>query len=347
MAKLSARFVRPEKSYKTNQGVPLKVVLTNTGKEDISVLVWNTPLDGLVTDCLHVRVKGKKVPYDGPIIKRAAPTAEDYITIKAGKSVEGEFMVSDGYNTSLPGTYNVKLKNPVPDVVPKSAKLRTAMKAGAHVRKPVPIKSATSFKVEKGPGKRLTLGEQARNQESATKKRGPAKAMKKKAAAKGVVTPATKGGTSAKKKAAVKAHTDGYKLCLQALGELANDAHYVEWFGKHHATRFKKVKSHYSAVKTLMQTTQFTYNLTGAGCDSGVYAYTYKGTTTIWFCSEFWSATATGTDSRAGTVVHEHTHSDASTDDIRYGQADCRSLAKTKPNDAIQNADSHEYYAGG
>jgi hypothetical protein len=97
------------------------------------------------------------VPYDGPIIKRAAPTAEDYITIKAGKSVEGEFMVSDGYNTSLPGTYNVKLKNPVPDVVPKSAKLRTAMKAGAHVRKPVPIKSATSFKVEKGPGKRLTF----------------------------------------------------------------------------------------------------------------------------------------------------------------------------------------------
>src|SRR5215471_8619217 len=92
---------------------------------------------------------------------------------------------------------------------------------------------------------------------------------------------------------------------------------------------------------------EFTYNLTGAGCDSGVYAYTYKGTTTIWFCSEFWSATATGTDSKAGTVVHEHTHSDASTDDIRYGQADCRSLAKTKPNDAFQNADSHEYYAGG
>src|SRR5262245_53260446 len=132
MAKLSARFVKPDKSFKTHQGVPLKVVLTNTGKEDISVLVWNTPLDGLVTDCLDVKVKGQKVPYDGPIFKRAAPTAKDYITIKAGKSVEGEFMVSDGYNTSLPGTYHVNLKKPVPDVVPKlakSAKLRAAMKA--------------------------------------------------------------------------------------------------------------------------------------------------------------------------------------------------------------------------
>src|SRR5215510_10232147 len=161
MAKLSAHFVKPDKSFKTHQGVPLKVVLTNTGKEDMSVLVWNTPLDGLVTDCLDVKVKGKKVPYDGPIFKRRAPTAKDYITIKAGKSVEGEFMVSDGYNTSLPGTYNVKLKNPVPDVVPKSANLLTAMKAGAHVRKPVAVRSATSFKVEKGPGKRLTLGEAA------------------------------------------------------------------------------------------------------------------------------------------------------------------------------------------
>ncbi|HMD00387.1 MAG TPA: M35 family metallopeptidase, partial [Ferruginibacter sp.] len=83
------------------------------------------------------------------------------------------------------------------------------------------------------------------------------------------------------------------------------------------------------------------------GCDSGVYAYTYKGTATIWFCSAFWAAPDTGTDSRAGTVVHEHTHASALTDDIQYGQPGCQSLAKSDPAKAIMNADTHEYFAGG
>ena len=96
-----------------------------------------------------------------------------------------------------------------------------------------------------------------------------------------------------------------------------------------------------------MQTTTFTYDLTGSGCGGSVYAYTYKGTTTVWMCDAFWSAPATGTDSKAGTVLHELTHAVAYTDDIAYGQANCRELAVNNPDKAVQNADNHEYYAGG
>jgi hypothetical protein len=40
----------------------------------------------VITDCLDVTVNGKKVEYDGPIIKRGAPTARDYKVIKAGRA---------------------------------------------------------------------------------------------------------------------------------------------------------------------------------------------------------------------------------------------------------------------
>lgn len=155
------------------------------------------------------------------------------------------------------------------------------------------------------------------------------------------------GGSATKKTRARTAHSNGYALAKAALAGMAKDAKYKLWFGTYSKSRFAKVKSHYSALVKKMEEAQFTYNLTGEDCGSGVYAYTYKGTTTIWFCDAFWSATDTGTDSRAGTVVHEHTHATANTDDIQYGQSGCQQLAVNSPANAVMNADSHEYYAGG
>lgn len=350
---LEARIVTPDQSFKTQHSIPLKVVLTNTGDEDLLVLTWHTPLDRLVTDCLDVTVNGKKVEYDGPLVKRAAPSAKDYKLIKAGQSVAAEFVVSDAYDTSKPGKYRVKLKTPILDARPKQSKFAAALKSADFEPKAQPIMDTTSFIVTKGEARHLTLGAAARSKEAAKKSTAKAtassttSATKKKASSQLLMAPVISGGDAAKKAAARKAHTDGYNLCVKALAGLGNDAHYVEWFGKYTSVRFKKVQSNYTAVKTRMETVQFTYDLSGTGCESGVFAYTYKKTSTIWFCDQFWAAPATGTDSKAGTVVHEHTHCDASTDDIAYGQVRCRSLAVNQPSKAIENADSHEYYAGG
>ncbi|KAB5588437.1 Peptidyl-Lys metalloendopeptidase [Ceratobasidium theobromae] len=55
----------------------------------------------------------------------------------------------------------------------------------------------------------------------------------------------------------------------------------------------------------------------------------------------------TGTDSKAGTIVHEQTHFDeyGGTRDHAYGQHGCQELAQKDPNTAVMNADSHEYFA--
>jgi len=64
-------------------------------------------------------------------------------------------------------------------------------------------------------------------------------------------------------------------------------------------------------------------------------------------CALFWTAPATGTDSEAGTIVHEASHflSNGGTLDKAHGRDGCRDLAKRDPTLAIMNADSHEYIA--
>ena len=55
----------------------------------------------------------------------------------------------------------------------------------------------------------------------------------------------------------------------------------------------------------------------------------------------------TGTDSKGGTLVHEMSHFNvvAGTDDNVYGQSGAKSLAISDPAAAVDNADSHEYFA--
>ncbi|KAG8771395.1 hypothetical protein FRC12_003640 [Ceratobasidium sp. 428] len=127
-------------------------------------------------------------------------------------------------------------------------------------------------------------------------------------------------------------------------GISSGTARYTTWFGTFTSSRFSTVKSHYSLIGT--DPTASTYDCTCT--DSGTYAYVYPDTPGyVYLCGAFWSAPNTGTDSRAGTIVHEQSHftNNGGTDDHVYGQTGAKSLAKSNPDQAIDNADSHEYFA--
>ncbi len=120
---------------------------------------------------------------------------------------------------------------------------------------------------------------------------------------------------------------------------------YTTWFGAKNSTRFNTVKSHYIAIENAFQTKPVVVD---CGCTDNYYAYVYPTQPyKIYVCNAFWSAPATGTDSKAGTLVHEMSHFNvvAGTDDWAYGQTACKSLATRSPKKAIDNADSHEYFA--
>ncbi len=340
------------KVYDSAEPVKLRFDLTNNGDEDLYVLKWYTPLEGLNSDCLTViRNEKSKVGYDGPMIKRGRPGPDDYVLVPAGGTVSADVDVSASYAVSLPADYRVELNIqalehiPAPAAAKKSAALALAK---STPKLQTVTGGKTKFKVKQGALKLPTRGETARKVSKAlAKSTGAAVSVGAVAAAAGALPPMITGGTAPQQATAKQGHIDGFHLCAAALAALANNAQYKEWFGVHTAARFNKVKSVFTKIRNRMKTVAFTYDLSGAGCKSGVYAYTYKGGTRIWFCGAFWTAPALGTDSKAGTVVHEHSHSDANTDDVTYGQTNARALATSKPDEAVRNADNDEYYAGG
>lgn len=83
-------------------------------------------------------------------------------------------------------------------------------------------------------------------------------------------------------------------------------------------------------------------------CTQSYYAYVYADEPyIIHLCSEYWNVPLRGTDSQAGTLIHEISHFTviAGTDDHAYGQKNSLALAIATPVDALDNADSQEYFA--
>ncbi|KAL1680582.1 hypothetical protein EV122DRAFT_262037 [Schizophyllum commune] len=120
---------------------------------------------------------------------------------------------------------------------------------------------------------------------------------------------------------------------------------YTTWFGTYSSSRHSTVLSHFQHLHE-GDYNSFTYDCTCT--ESGVYAYVYPDDYgVIYLCPVFWQVSTTGTDSQGGTLIHESSHFTANggTDDIVYGQSGAKSLAQSNPDQAVQNADSHEYFA--
>ncbi|CAE6429157.1 unnamed protein product [Rhizoctonia solani] len=124
----------------------------------------------------------------------------------------------------------------------------------------------------------------------------------------------------------------------------AETERYSTWFGQYDTAYHDKVKDHFGKIQGKSWDTLY-------DCDchmANVYAYVYPDRAgVIHLCPAFWPAPAMGTDSKAGTLIHEQTHFtvNGGTRDYTYGQRSCRALAKSHPEKAVQNADSHEFFA--
>ena len=110
--------------------------------------------------------------------------------------------------------------------------------------------------------------------------------------------------------------------------------------------RWAEARTHFERSRDAFQTQALTLD---CSCKKkGTYAYVYPNQPyKIYVCGAFWSAPMTGTDSKGGTLVHEMSHFNvvAGTDDVVYGQSGAKNLAITDPAGALNNADSHEYFA--
>jgi peptidyl-Lys metalloendopeptidase len=120
---------------------------------------------------------------------------------------------------------------------------------------------------------------------------------------------------------------------------------YTTWFGAFSTNGWNTAKANFVAIKDVYDTKTVTFD---CSCKKKYYAYVYPNQPyNIYLCSVFWSAPMTGTDSKAGTIIHETSHFTvvAGTDDHAYGQTNAKALAISDPTRALNNADNHEYFA--
>ena len=122
---------------------------------------------------------------------------------------------------------------------------------------------------------------------------------------------------------------------------------YTTWFGAYTSSRYATAKQHFDAIDNAMDQSSGQVKINCA-CNGSEYAHVYPTRPyEIFVCRAFWPAPAKGTDSKAGTLIHEMSHFNvvASTNDWVYGQSAAKNLANTNPTNAIDNADNHEYFA--
>jgi peptidyl-Lys metalloendopeptidase len=300
----------------STERVMVKVTLTNESDHAIRLLSWYAPAEELEEDVFSVMRGTEGVEYIGPHYKRAAPVANDFVVLDAGKSVSRDVDLSDFYDFSKGTDYNIKY--------------------------------STSF-LREGAKESVTLS----SNEVGVWIMGRANAVPEKLAPSQAIA-----GTSGL--AFTKCTVDQSNTITQAVGAastMANGAvqylggspsgtpRYTTWFGTYSLNGWNTAKSHYVAIKDAIDTKPVTVD---CGCKKTYYAYVYPNQPyTVYVCKAFWTAPLTGTDSKGGTLIHElsHFNATASTDDWAYGQTNAKSLAISDPAKALDNADSHEYFA--
>ncbi len=103
---------------KARPGEPVEVhfKLTNRSDMPVWVLTWQTPLEGILGTVFQVTRDGEEVPYQGPMVKRAAPSADSYAAIAPGATVENTVEVTQAWDFKKPGTYRIAFRDTLMDV---------------------------------------------------------------------------------------------------------------------------------------------------------------------------------------------------------------------------------------
>lgn len=310
-----------------NGGV--EVILTNTSNKIARVPKYQLPLGELEAKLFSISRDGEAVAYEGPMIKRGLPLASDFAILRPGQSYRSVVQLADAYDMRKSGTYTITLASPMQ---------YASMSDGSMLKSP----RGLPLTLQSAPLRMYATGKLP----DPTKGKGKPGGGTGGTSINGVATvgcSATQVTDIGSAITAARGYTEDAKNYYSA----AYSARYTTWFGAYTTSRYGTASQHFSAIDSAMDKTGDQIKI-NCGCNQSYYAYVYPTRPyEIFVCRAFWSAPNTGTDSKAGTLVHEMSHFDVvtGTDDIVYGQAGAKNLANTNPDGALNNADNHEYFA--
>jgi len=324
-------------TFSDDQRVTIRLTFKNTSNEDLYLLAYETPLRGIERDLFVVELDGERMPYTGIVAFRAGPTKQDWIQLAPGTEISEVIDISGAYDTRRSGTYTVRY-NAVQQM--HQGVMPSALPAvGAQNLE------ASSQYVGKGVSSDSIAVTISGTPESAT----DVDAFSKPDVAPGSVAKdgfewpmATYGCQSPS--VITSAQSTARSRALRAYNAATSfNSWYQTWFGNS-SSAVSTVRSRFSnAYNRLGQNVDYYCGSYAPYCSAGVVAYTYKTTSNrVYLCTAFWSY------SNKGHVIgHEayHWNTVAGADDVTYGSSQCQSLARSRPNDALRNADNYAYAA--
>jgi hypothetical protein len=129
--------------HEVGEPVELLFRLTNPSARTLHVLRWHSPLEGFFNDFLTVTRDGTELPYQGPVMKRGDPSAEDYVTLAPGASVEARVDVSLAYDMKQPGRYRIAFIDQLRDLTANEAEVPRPLSAHQPVAVKCPVVETT------------------------------------------------------------------------------------------------------------------------------------------------------------------------------------------------------------
>jgi peptidyl-Lys metalloendopeptidase len=301
--------------------------VTNNSNEIVKVPYWQLPSASAENRMFRVLRDGKPVEYTGMIVKRGAPTEADLVSFQPHETKVVNVNLANSYDLSRGGDYTVAVHS---------------FLQGAH--------TATGRRLADAGGRTAVLASvplklyvDAGNRLNNLRKPGGGTVTYQNGVGYAACSATQISGAAAGLSTA-RGYTENAKNYLNG-GTVG--PRYTTWFGAYTSARYSTAKSHFVSIDSAMD--QSNNNIIiDCSCHQSYYAYVYPTQPyRIYVCNAFWSAPTSGTDSKGGTLVHEMSHFNvtAATDDHVYGQSGAKSLAISNPDQALDNADSHEYFA--
>jgi len=313
-------------------GDRVEVRVTNVGDRTLRIPKWQLPIQSDRADLFRITRDGRDVAYRGAIVKRGAPTAEDFAILRPGRSIRSVVALGESYDFSKVGRYRVDYQAPL-QFASLSGRIRLKDAAGRPlIARGAPIAIALDRPVPLSSGGRLRPVQPANPELSDVL---------------GITTLSCNASQISSLQQAVlsaRSYSERAKLYLNN-GTVG--PRYTTWFGTYTSSRYATVRQHFQAIDAAIDQTggQVTID---CNCNEEHYAHVFRNDHyRIYVCNKFWRAPLAGTDSKAGTLIHELSHFAvvANTDDHAYTQPLAMNLAINSPDLAVDNADSHEYFA--
>lgn len=154
---------------------------------------------------------------------------------------------------------------------------------------------------------------------------------------------------------------DAKRMTVVASTAVADTPEFNKWFGTYSQARAETVRATLKSAVDALRSGRVRAQCVpdrGEGCEDDIIAWvTIRRVFVLNLCPGFFalplldgaafSGGTRGDSTQEGTILHELTHFDqvGQTEDYCYARNACEDMADARPDDAIMNADSYQFFA--